>query len=737
MIVLISLHTTTTLLCLGLMGFIFFENRKNPLNQVSAIILGLLAIWNFSEIFADIPMHPKQIVMIFINIGTVGWIALLPAFYFLMLYMTNKIIYKTYLFLGFFFILSAIFFIVAQWTSGIIIKGVISSNTGWRPVWTKGFLFIIFLVYFYFTLGFSIFEYTRSYFSTIEAQKKKQINIVLKTALVILIVATIFDIVLPELLNKPNSGYTEFLALIWIAGISFGMNYYSLFFVSVYDTTESVIHTMSDAFFLLDEFGIIRSVNPAAAFITGYEKEDLLNTPFEMLISSESEITENDISDLIQVKKIKQLELELIAKKGTHVPVLLSITVLQSKKGYGLICIAKDITDVAEYKRKLEETNKKIQNILLCSADWIWKIDSEFKYITASDKVEKILGYKKSEIIGRPITDFMAQNEAKRCIHKLEKYILSKKQLTDLEVWYTTKYGRPVCIQINGIPIYTPDGKYQGFTGISKDITFLKEARRKLITAKTQAELENKQKSEFLANMSHELRTPLNAIIGVSKSLSRYNNANLNRKQLEGLKVIKEGGERLLQLINDILDLSKVEAGKMEIDIQPLAINDLIQNIEELMKQLLYNRNVDFKIKNSISTKALIYTDPLKLQQILINILGNAAKFTSSGKIELRCFQKEDNILFEAEDTGIGIEDNVLNTLFDKYKQAKDKRTQKIKGTGIGLSLSKELVQLLGGEISVKSVLNQGSIFTVCIPSNEPSSDNKHILKPNEQKQVS
>jgi len=236
-------------------------------------------------------------------------------------------------------------------------------------------------------------------------------------------------------------------------------------------------------------------------------------------------------------------------------------------------------------------------------------------------------------------------------------------------------------------------------------------------------ELTTRYKSEFLANMSHELRTPLNSILLLSRLLSENNDRNMNDEQIEFAKVIQSSGNGLLGLIDEILDLSKIEAGKMELEFLDIATSDVSDSIKDLFTEVAKDKNIEFKIITKEAPLA-IKTDRMRLEQILKNLVSNAIKFTSKGTVSLEIAKHptdEKIICFIVKDTGIGIPREKQPLIFEAFQQADGSTKRKYGGTGLGLSISRELAKLLKGEITLKSEINEGSEFTLCIPVIGPS----------------
>ncbi|MER7757968.1 HAMP domain-containing protein [Kitasatospora sp. NPDC097643] len=271
----------------------------------------------------------------------------------------------------------------------------------------------------------------------------------------------------------------------------------------------------------------------------------------------------------------------------------------------------------------------------------------------------------------------------------------------------------------------------------------IEQARQELEERARQLSLTSMYKSEFLANMSHELRTPLNSLLILAQLLAQNTTGNLSPKQVEYAGVIHSAGTDLLQLINDILDLSKVEAGKMELSPEPFAVHELLEYVESTFRPLADQKGLAFKVTLDDAVPEQLLTDQARLRQVLRNLLSNAVKFTDVGLVELRIErahgpglppelgQASAAVAFQVEDTGTGIDPAHLDTIFGAFQQADGTTSRRYGGTGLGLSISRELARLLGGTLTVRSTVGQGSCFTLYLPTGEeaaPVVDRPHVL---------
>jgi signal transduction histidine kinase len=284
-------------------------------------------------------------------------------------------------------------------------------------------------------------------------------------------------------------------------------------------------------------------------------------------------------------------------------------------------------------------------------------------------------------------------------------------------------HGAPRNAEVHCCPVLNDEGDIIHAIEYSIDITERKLAEVELVEARARAEDATQLKSEFLANMSHEIRTPMNAIIGFSDLLCEE---ELNEDQKEYASAISHSSQALLQLINDILDFSKIEANKMVLDFTECNVHELLKDIDILFRSQVQKKGVAFKIDLSEDLPAVICTDTARLRQCLINLVGNATKFTSRGSVSVAVYTEQSpegpQIRFDVKDTGIGIPKEKQSSIFEAFTQADSGTSRKYGGTGLGLTITSKLVKMLGGNLSVSSEPGEGATFSIQLPINASAS---------------
>ena len=344
----------------------------------------------------------------------------------------------------------------------------------------------------------------------------------------------------------------------------------------------------------------------------------------------------------------------------------------------------------------------------------------DLRFLSSNKAGEQFMGYSRAELIGKNDYDFFPKEEADFFTMKDREVLNSDNPLMIVEEVINTDNGIKT-LYTKKIAIKDKSGNVKYLLGISEDITAKKEIEKQLITAKERAEQSDRLKSAFLANMSHEIRTPMNGILGFADLLKEPNLSG--EKQQKYVDIIQKSGIRMLNIINDIVDISKIEAGLMQVDINDSNINEQVEFIYTFFKPEVEARGLQFVIKKTLLTKeAMVKTDREKLYAILTNLIKNAIKFTNEGSIEFGYQLIKDNgianLEFYVKDTGIGISKDKQDTIFERFIQADSSNLRVLQGTGLGLAITKAYVEILGGKIWVESEEGAGSTFYFTIPCN-------------------
>lgn len=454
-------------------------------------------------------------------------------------------------------------------------------------------------------------------------------------------------------------------------------------------------------------------VNNAFTTITGYQLEDLTNHKLgDVIIGRESDIdiVEN-ARKATEDKKSFAVELLAYTKDGNSMWLSIFNTIILDGDGKieNLIEIVVDITE----RKKSEEQVELLSLVASKTNIGVSICDNYGRVSWINDSLNKILGYSLSEVKGKRIGDVVKGNDTDLEVLKGARNSAIKLQPYNIELKVYRKDGSEAWLSISNTPIRNDKNNTIQQVEIIADITKKKEVEFSLVEAKEQALQLSKAKEMFLSVMSHEIRTPLNAIIGLSNILV---DEEMLPAQEQTINLLKFSSDNLLALINDILDFSKIEIGKMELENKRLNINELIRDITNSLSFKIKEKNIELKYNVSSEIPVFVRGDKTRLYQILINLINNAIKFTEKGNVEIivelvKKDQEYTFIKFKIEDTGIGISEDKFDTIFESFTQASNNTARKYGGSGLGLTITKKLIELYHGDIRVESELGKGSSF--------------------------
>ena len=386
------------------------------------------------------------------------------------------------------------------------------------------------------------------------------------------------------------------------------------------------------------------------------------------------------------------------------------------KSDTGIIGVNVAIREVTKRKRVetlLQHSEKRFHNLVEATSDWVWEVDADGVYTFSSGQVKKILGYTPAEVIGKTPFAFMSPEEADRVARIVGDHAARQEPLLCLENINLHKDGRQVVLETSGMPVFDATGKFCGYRGIDRDITQRKRVEEVMAKAKEVAESANLAKDRFLANLSHELRTPLTPILlGASLLEQRQDLPDDLRKEIEG---IRRNAQLEARIIDDILDLNRIVHGKMRFKFETLNVHQVISRAVEICNQGDGPQiNVGLCAANYFARG-----DSVRLQQVFWNLLNNARKFTpADGKVVVRSRNEDEcSLRIDVIDTGVGIAKAYLDKIFDAFEQGDPSRLRQFGGLGLGLSISRAIMEAHGGTLTVSSAgIGQGATFTVTLP---------------------
>jgi PAS domain S-box-containing protein len=432
-------------------------------------------------------------------------------------------------------------------------------------------------------------------------------------------------------------------------------------------------------------------------------------------------------------------EIEMLHKGGYYFWVEVRATFLLDSSGIpnGIIGTTRDISDRKQAEAALQISEKRYRMLTETTSDWVWEIDESGVYSYASPKIKSWLDYDPEEVVGRSPFDFMPPDEAERVAVSFEKIAANRAPFVAFENIMVHKNGSQVLVETSGVPLYDAKGNFMGYQGCDCDVTNRKRVEKELKDYASALEITNKSletyyaaaqaatkaKSEFLANMSHEIRTPMTAILGFTDILLENLRSTF---EIEAAQTIKRNGDYLLKLINDILDLSKIEAGRLVVERTTCSPVTIAADIVTMMNVRATAKRLQIELQWIGTMPETIHSDPLRFRQVLINLIDNAIKFTVAGVVRVigKMVVGTDQrpmLQFDVVDSGIGMTPEQVARLFQPFAQADSSTSRRFGGTGLGLVISKRLAEMLGGDITVSSIPRKGSVFSFTLDVGTPS----------------
>ncbi|REG82843.1 PAS domain S-box protein [Marinomonas pollencensis] len=502
---------------------------------------------------------------------------------------------------------------------------------------------------------------------------------------------------------------------------------------------QTTLDTAIDGIISIDAKGTIVAFNKSAERIFGWSEDEVIGRRISILLPKSNNLHSRKalISYLKNAAKQKDgsdNEIRALHCNGHIVPIRLAIGRVEvAGQKPMFVGFVTDISARKEMEEKIKKSEEQYRSLIknIPGVSFRTLFAHDIPPIFISDAVEKLIGWHADDF-------YQGNILVEQCIHpdEIERVnqaisnAMNQRTSYSLEYRLKHKNGDTIWVLENGSIVFNEDDIPEWIDGVMLDITERVKMEKELRRSKEEAEVAAESKAAFLANMSHEIRTPMNSIIGFSELLLEMGNAPEQQKHLD---TINQSARSLLYLLNDILDSAKLEKNKLELDLQPFILSELVDSSISTLWLQAKNKGISLQFNMADSLSIAYLGAGERIRQVLINLIGNAIKFTESGQVELNVYPVTSPFIrFEITDTGIGIEADRLEKIFDPFTQADASMSRRFGGTGLGTSISKQLVALMGGTIHAKSTVNVGSTFYFDIPLNEveapKASDNNALL---------
>ncbi|MGE4587877.1 MAG: PAS domain S-box protein, partial [Mangrovibacterium sp.] len=467
---------------------------------------------------------------------------------------------------------------------------------------------------------------------------------------------------------------------------------------------------------------ILAEINPRVCEMTGYSREELIGRPVRLLYPSDEECTRIVREKSVQIARqgAGRVETSWKRKDGSELSVILSFTMLDAGDPLsGEIFTALDITERRQMELQSREHERQLISMVGNLPGFVYRCayDKDWTIYYISEGCREVTGYVPSDLVNNREIAFndLIKPEYQTEIYRKWEEVISRKSRFAHEYEIVDAKGRVRWVLERGVAVYAGDGKVLFLEGYIEDITERKKAEEELLLAKQKAEESERLKTAFLANMSHEIRTPMNGILGF---LSLLDDPGLDlESRSQYLDIVNKSGQRLLDTINNIIELARIEAGDLPVKLTEVNLHELMRYYGDFFSLQAAEKGVILNLRNRLGAEEMhIHSDRHKLDSILTNLIKNALKFTDHGQISVGIRRENAWLVLCVEDTGRGISSDKQKAIFNRFEQGCMEITRTHEGSGLGLAITRAYVEALGGTIGLDSKPGKGSRFTVLIP---------------------
>ncbi|MGY2575398.1 PAS domain S-box protein [Vibrio sp. C8] len=488
---------------------------------------------------------------------------------------------------------------------------------------------------------------------------------------------------------------------------------------------QAILDTAADGVITIDANGIVRGINGAACTIFGWLEHEVIGRNVSMLMPSNHQVHHDSyLKNYLHIDNAKIIgsprELYALHRSGDLIPIRLAVGRVDLDNGETLfVGFVSDISERKAMEEKLRESEQRLSSLMqnIPGASFRRLLDHNWTPVFLSEGIVELTGYSADEFLSGSVAFANCIFEGKDsdlCANMRAN--IDERDTYEIEYRIHHKNGNTVWVLENGMVVRDEENKAVWADGVMVDISSRKQIEKELVDAKQRAEHAAESKAAFLANMSHEIRTPMNAIIGFTDILL---DSDIKGEERKHLQTISQSSRSLLHLINDILDSAKLEKNKLEIERVPFKLAACVDTVISTLWLTAKNKGIELNLNMADDLPQVVVGAEDRIRQVLMNLLGNGIKFTESGGVSLTVStveHKADWIRFSVVDTGIGIDPSHLKSIFEPFTQADASMSRRFGGTGLGTTISQQLVELMGGTIEASSELGKGSCFSIELP---------------------